>query len=422
MEILVLVLLPALGALVATSLARASRRLCASVCGLLVVAALAWLGFLAPVALGEGLVAGRAWMPEIGVNLYFRLDGLAFLFATLILAVGLLIVIYSHFYLRHEERYGTFFAYLMLFMSAMLGIVLSENILLLSVFWELTSISSFLLIGFHGARRPARVGAVTALTVTAGGGLALLAGLLLLGYVVGSFELSDILAARETIAAHGLHLPILVLVLLGVFTKSAQFPFHFWLPPAMAAPTPVSAYLHSAAMVNAGIFLLARLHPALAGDAVWLYLVAGTGMITFVFGAFVAMFRHDVKSLLAYSTISHLGLIVFLLGLGDPLAVVAGLLHVVNHATFKASLFMAAGIVSHESGSRDARRLAGLWREMPRTAVLAAVATASMAGVPLLNGFISKEMFFSEALAAHRLGGITPVAALAFGIFSVAYS
>jgi len=422
-SVLVLVLLPCVGALLAPLLARVSRRLCAVACGLTVVVALGWLAWLAPAAYdGSGLVLGWPWMPEIGLDLLFRLDGLALLFALLILAIGLLVVVYTHFYLRHEVRYGRFYAYLMFFMGAMLGIVVSENVLLLSIFWELTSITSFLLIGFYGERRASRVGAITALTVTGGGGLALLAGFLLLGHAAGSFQLTDILASREAIAAHPLHVPILILILLGVFTKSAQFPFHFWLPPAMAAPTPVSAYLHSAAMVKAGVFLLARLHPALAGDALWLYMVAGTGMVTLVFGAFVAMFRHDVKGLLAYSTISHLGLIVFLFGLDHPLALVAGLLHVVNHATFKASLFMAAGIVSHESGSRDTRRLAGLWRRMPHTAVLVGVATASMAGVPLLNGFISKEMFFSEALAASRLGWIAPASALAFGVFSVAYS
>src|SRR5690606_37088030 len=257
-------------------------------------------------------------------------------------------------------------------------------LLLMLVFWELTSLSSFLLIGFWGQRSDARRGARMALTVTAGGGLALLAGILLLGHVVGSFELQDVLAAGDQVRAHALYPVLLVLILLGAFTKSAQFPFHFWLPHAMAAPTPVSAYLHSATMVKAGVFLLARLYPALSGHELWFYLVSLTGLTTLLVGACMALFQHDLKGLLAYSTISHLGLLTLLLGLDSRLVAVATIFHVINHATFKASLFMAAGIIDHETGSRDMRRINGLWKYMPHTAVLAMVASSAMAGVPLL--------------------------------------
>lgn len=423
MRILVLVLLPLAAAGLAPLLGRYGRNAVALGVALPVMLALGWLLLLAPsVFQGEVIRTGWRWLPAVGLHLTFRLDGLAFLFAGLILAIGLLIILYARYYLSPSDNHGRFFGYLMLFMTAMMGVVLSENVLLMLVFWELTSVSSFLLIAFHHHRHESRSGAITALSVTGGGGLALLAGLLLLGEAAGSFELTDILAAREAIVESPLYPVILVLVLLGAFTKSAQFPFHFWLPHAMAAPTPVSAYLHSATMVKAGIFLMARLHPAIANTELWFYLVTPTGLVTLVFGAYTAMFKHDLKGLLAYSTVSHLGLITLLLGLSTPLAVVAGVFHLLNHATFKASLFMAAGIIDHEAGTRDMRRLAGLWKAMPHTAALAMVAAAAMAGVPLLNGFLSKEMFFAEALEGRLFGWIEPLLAAAAGMFSVAYS
>lgn len=423
MSILVLVLLPLAAASLAPVLGRVGRNAATLGVALPVVAALSWLLWLSPLAFqGEVLRAGWQWLPALGLNLTFRIDGLAFLFAFLILAIGLLIILYARYYLSPADDHGRFFCYLMLFMAAMIGIVLSENVLLMLVFWELTSLSSFLLIAFHHNHYESRSGAITALSVTGGGGLALLAGLLLLAHAAGSFELSGILASREVVLDSPLYPVIVVLVLLGAFTKSAQFPFHFWLPHAMAAPTPVSAYLHSATMVKAGIFLMARLHPVLAGTDAWFYLVTTTGLVTLVLGAYLAMFKHDLKGLLAYSTVSHLGLITLLFGLGSPLAVVAGVFHILNHATFKASLFMAAGIIDHETGTRDMRRLAGLWKDMPHTAALAMVAAAAMAGVPLLNGFLSKEMFFAEALQGRLLGWIEPVLAAAAGMFSVAYS
>ena len=238
-----------------------------------------------------------------------------------------------------------------------------------------------------------------ALAITGGGGLCLLAGVLLIGHIVGSYDLDRVLAAGEVIRAHPWYVPALVLVLLGAFTKSAQFPFHFWLPHAMAAPTPVSAYLHSATMVKAGVFLLARLYPALGSSEPWFYIVGTTGLVTLVFGAIVALFQQDLKGLLAYSTISHLGLITLLFGLDSPLAVVAGVFHIINHATFKASLFMAAGIIDHETGTRDMRRLNGLWKyDADHRRRWRSSPAPAMAGVPLLNGFLSKEMFFAETL------------------------
>ncbi|GGH91268.1 monovalent cation/H+ antiporter subunit A [Pseudomonas fluvialis] len=426
MTLALLIALPFLGAGLPLLAERYGRSLCAVAAAL---APLLALGLL----LGEaGAVIDGArpslywqWLPQLGLNFSLRLDGLALLFALLILGIGLLVILYARYYLGKEEPMGRFYAYLLLFMGAMLGVVLSSNLLLMLVFWELTSLSSFLLIGFWGQRSDARRGARMALTVTAGGGLALLAGILLLGYVVGSFELQDVLAAGDQVRAHALYPVLLVLILLGAFTKSAQFPFHFWLPHAMAAPTPVSAYLHSATMVKAGVFLLARLYPALSGHELWFYLVSLTGLTTLLVGACMALFQHDLKGLLAYSTISHLGLITLLLGLDSRLAAVAAIFHVINHATFKASLFMAAGIIDHETGSRDMRRINGLWKYMPHTAVLAMVASSAMAGVPLLNGFLSKEMFFGETLDQHMLGSFSwliPAAATLAGVFSVAYS
>ena len=426
MILALILLLPFLGALLPTLVEGRGRLACALATALAPAIAFGLLLREADrVFSGETLVVYQPWLTELGLNLSLRLDGLGFLFALMILGIGLLVILYAHYYLGKHEAAGRFFSYLLLFMGAMLGVVLSENLLLMLVFWEMTSLSSFLLIGFWSHRRDARMGAGMSLTITAGGGFALLAGILLIGHIVGSFELSDVLAAGDLIRAHDLYPLALILVLLGVFTKSAQFPFHFWLPRAMAAPTPVSAYLHSATMVKAGIFLLARLYPALAGTEWWFYLVSLTGLTTLLVGAVLALFQTDLKGLLAYSTISHLGLITLLFGLDSPLANVAAIFHIINHATFKASLFMAAGIIDHETGTRDMRRINGLWKYMPHTAVLAMVASLAMAGVPLLNGFLSKEMFFGETLHQSLFGGfnwLVPTLATLAGMFSVAYS
>lgn len=426
MRLLFVVLIPFAGAILAAGGSLRSRTHAAWTAGAVTLASLLALLPLAsaPFA-GQTVIERWPWLSSAGLDLVFRLDGLGLLFALLILGIGLLIVLYASYYLSERDRLGRFYAYLLLFMGSMLGIVLAENIIQLLIFWELTSLSSFLLVSYWYPREEARNGARMALTVTGAGGLALLGGFLLLGHIVGSYELSAILQAGDAIRAHALYRPMLVLVLLGALSKSAQFPFHFWLPNAMAAPTPASAYLHSATMVKAGIFLLARLFPALSGTPEWAWLVGGAGLITLVLGACIALFQHDLKGLLAYSTVSHLGLIVLLFGIGTPLAAVAAVFHIINHAIFKASLFMAAGIIDHETGSRDMRRINGLWRYMPYTAVLAMVAAAAMAGVPLLNGFLSKEMFFAEAFSASsqlRLGWLLPAAVTVAGVFAVAYS
>ncbi len=427
MTLLTIILLPMLaGTTLALLAARVSRLASAwAVAGVTACGLGLLLGFSDVIFSGQKIVTSIPWMPELGINFSFRLDGLGYLFTLLILCIGLLIILYAKYYLSEKDSIGKFYALLMLFMSAMLGIVLTENILLTFVFWELTSLSSFLLIGYWNFKAESRRGARMALTVTGGGGLAMLAGFLLLGHVAGSYELTQIFAARAVVQASPLFMPILILILLGVFTKSAQFPFHFWLPQAMAAPTPVSAYLHSATMVKAGVFMLARLYPVLGGSYDFEIIVSVVGLTTMAFAAYVAIFKHDLKGLLAYSTISHLGLIIFLIGLSSPLSAAAAVFHIINHATFKASLFMVAGIIDHECGTRDMRRLRGLFKFMPYTATLAMVAAASMAGVPLFNGFLSKEMFFVESLALSHLGWfgtVAPVVVTFGGMFSVAYS
>lgn len=381
---------------------------------------------LYPIVADGGVVRGSIdWLPNYGLNVTFRMDGFAWLFAMLITGIGLLVVIYARYYMSPEDPVPRFFSFLLSFMGSMLGVVLSGNIVLLAVFWELTSIFSFLLIGYWYHNASARDGARMALTVTGIGGFCLLAGVLLLGHIVGSYDLDKVLEAGNVVRAHPLYTVALVLILMAAFTKSAQFPFHFWLPNAMAAPTPVSAYLHSATMVKAGVFLLARLWPVFAGTEEWFWILGLAGLTTLLIGSFFAVFQQDLKGLLAYSTISNLGLVTALLSLGSPLAAVAAIFHMVNHAIFKASLFMAAGIIDHETGTRDMRKLSGLARAMPYTATLAMVASASMAGVPLLNGFLSKEMFFAEAVETHMaswLDTITPYVATLAGIFTVAYS
>jgi len=426
MTLMWIALLPLVGMLVPMVTAGRGRRLCSLATAVLpALALLLMLAQLPALSAGEALRFSVDWIPSLGLELAFRLDGLSLLFNLLIMGIGLLILLYAHYYLSPEEPFGRFYAYLILFMASMVGIVMADNLILLWLYWELTSLSSFLLIGFWSHRSDARKGARMALTVTGAGGLALLAGLLLLGDMVGSYAMDDVLAGGEAILADPRYPIMLALVLLGAFTKSAQFPFQFWLPHAMAAPTPVSAYLHSATMVKAGIFLMARLHPAIAGSDLWSAVVSLVGMATMLYGAWFALVKTDLKGILAFSTVSHLGLITVLLGIGSPMAVLAALFHILNHATFKAALFMSAGIIDHETGTRELGRLGGLKRAMPVTALLTSVAGAAMAGVPLLNGFISKEMFFTETVETPVLAGLSwvlPVLATIGGILSVAYS
>jgi len=427
MDLLVVILsFPILGAMASSVGARRGRRAAAWIAGFFLVAPLFALLAASPrILAGFVLEWRRPWIPSIGLEAAFRLDGLSLVFCGLVLAMGVLVVLYAHYYMPMADRMGRFYGLLLLFAGSMVGLVLADDLLILFLFWECTSVTSFLLVGYHQSSAEARRGARMALAVTAGGGLALLAGFLLLGHVCGTQRISDILAMGDTVRGHGLYGLVLGLILLGAFTKSAQFPFHFWLPAAMAAPTPVSAYLHSATMVKAGVFLLARLFPVLSGTPLWFYLVGGVGLSTLLLGAYIALFKHDLKELLAYSTVGHLGLITLLFGFGTPMGAVAGVFHILNHATFKASLFMAAGILDHETGTRDMRRLNGLWRHMPHTALLATVSAAAMAGVPLLNGFLSKEMFFAEAVHQEWLGAgsrVLTIAAILSGLFSVAYS
>lgn len=365
-----------------------------------------------------------AWLPQLGIDLSFRLDALGLLFCLLISGIGTLIYIYAYYYLNPRNSLSKLYLLLMLFMASMLGISLSNNLILLLIFWELTSISSFLLVGYWSNYEAAQRGSRMALTITGMGGLAMLGGFILLGQITGTYQIDQILTMKDQIQSHSLFVPSLLLILLGAFTKSAQFPFHFWLPNAMAAPTPVSAYLHSATMVKAGIFLLARFTPIFVGAALYHNIVTFVGLFTLCMAAFFAIFKEDLKGLLAYSTISHLGLIVCLLGIGSPLAVAAAIFHIINHATFKAALFMLAGIIDHETGTRDLRKLSGIWQLLPFTATLTMITAASMAGVPLTNGFLSKEMFFTELLA--NLSGpvliVSAIMATLAGIFAVAYS
>lgn len=422
----IIILLPLiLGTTLVSLLKQSSRRLTAFAA---VGVSMTSLGLLLTQARevfnGAVITQSWSWLPQLGIDFSFRLDALGLLFALLISGIGTLIYIYAYFYLGPKNSLNKLYLLLMLFMAAMLGISLSNNLILLLVFWELTSISSFLLVGYWNNYDAAQRGSRMALTITGMGGLAMLGGFILLGQITGTFEIDQILTMTAQIQSHALFVPTLLLILLGAFTKSAQFPFHFWLPNAMAAPTPVSAYLHSATMVKAGIFLVARLLPIFAGAALFHNLVTFIGLFTLCMAAFFAIFKEDLKGLLAYSTISHLGLIMCLLGIGSPLAVAAAIFHIINHATFKAALFMIAGIIDHESGTRDLRKLSGLWQLLPYTATLTMVTAASMAGVPLTNGFLSKEMFFTELLS--NLSGpvliCSAIVATLAGIFAVAYS
>lgn len=424
--LLFLIILPFLGALLAAVQPVNARNTEAWLSGGITLAAFVIAVMLFPHVDDGGVIRREIeWMPELGLNFALRMDGFAWMFTLLISGIGLLVVIYARYYMSPQDPVPRFYAFLLCFMGAMQGVVISGNIILLSVFWELTSIFSFLLIGYWHHNAAAREGARMALIITGAGGLLLLLGMVLLGHIVGSYDLDVVLASGNTIRESNLYVPALLLILAGALTKSAQFPFHFWLPNAMAAPTPVSAYLHSATMVKAGVFLLARFWPVLAGTDQWFYIVGFAGMASLLVGAYFAIFQQDIKGLLAYSTISHLGLIATLLSLGSPMAAGAAIFHMMNHATFKASLFMAAGIIDHEAGSRDMRRLSGLRTAMPITATLAMVAAAAMAGVPLLNGFLSKEMFFAETIVEHRdswFDSLTPYVATLASAFSVTYS
>jgi len=360
----------------------------------------AWLLAVAPAAifwhfLGEVGVepyrAGIDWAPSLGLRFSWYVDGLSIAFALMISGIGALIVVYAGGYLKSHPHQGRFLSFILLFMGAMQGLVLADSFLMLFLFWELTSITSFLLIGFDHAREASRRAAIQALVVTGLGGLSLLAGLLLIAVVTGARDLSLLPMLGPMLRDSVFYPAILLLVLGGAFTKSAQFPFHFWLPNAMEAPTPVSAYLHSATMVKAGVYLLMRLNPSLGGTALWETLLPLFGGITLVAGALLAVRQTDLKLMLAYTTVASLGLLVMLTGIGTEAALMAAALYLLAHSAFKGALFMVAGILDHETGTRDVTRLSGLRRLMPVTFAAALLAACSMAGLPLFFGFLAKE-------------------------------
>ncbi|HVR29052.1 MAG TPA: putative monovalent cation/H+ antiporter subunit A [Thermoanaerobaculia bacterium] len=363
----------------------------------------AYFASLAPaIAAGEVLLSARDWAPALGLRLSFRLDGWSLLFALLVSGFGTLVVGYAAEHLRDHPQLGRFQSFLLLFMASMLGVVLADNLLALFVFWELTSFSSYLLIGFDHEQAGARRAALQALLVTGVGGLALLAGALLLGQAGGSLEITELLVRGEAVRSHSAHAAIVTLVLLAALTKSAQFPFHFWLPDAMAAPTAASAYLHSATMVKAGIYLIARLHPVLGGEGAWQAVVVAGGAVTLFAGAWLAVAQTYMKRLLAYSTVAALGAITLLIGMGSEAAVKAGVVFLVAHAGYKGALFLVAGALEQATGEKDATRLSGLARAMPWTAAAAAIAALSMAGVPPLLGYLAKESLLGAVLAGPR--------------------
>lgn len=391
------------------------------------------------------------WIPALNIHYTVFVDGLGLLFSLLITGIGALVVLYSIYYLSKEtEALNNFYVYLLMFMGAMLGVVLSDNLIVLYVFWELTSLASFLLIGYWYQREKSRYGALKSMLITVFGGFAMLAGFILLYIMtssvgVGTFSIREIIEQVSLIQTHDLFLPAMLLILLGAFTKSAQFPFHIWLPDAMEAPTPVSAYLHSATMVKAGIYLVARFSPVFAGDAEWFWLVSGFGIVTLFWGSFSAVKQTDLKAILAFSTVSQLGLIMCLLGLGSAavyygygtpesqlykVATLAAVFHLINHATFKGCLFMVAGIIDHETGTRDIRKLGGLITIMPISFTLAVIGSFSMAGLPPFNGFLSKELFFTgvtnvmhmNIFSMEAWGILFPVLAWTASVFTFIYS
>ncbi len=373
----------------------------------------------------EPLYVVYEWAPTFGLSVGFYVDGLSWLFAFLISGIGVLINLYSYWYLHKPDPFGRFFAYLLFFMGSMLGLVLSSNLIILTIFWELTTISSFLLIGYWHHTERACYGAVKSILVTAVGGLAMLGGIVLLTVVAGTSEIPELIAKAGMIQEHALFFPILLLILLGAFSKSAQSPFHIWLPDAMEAPTPVSAFLHSSTMVKAGVFLIARMHPVFSGREEWVLLVASVGLITMVLAAYWALRKVDLKAILAYSTVSQLGLMIMALGFADVLGAKATAFHILNHAVFKGMLFLIVGIIDHETGTRDITKLRGLRFTMPKTAVLAFIGAFASAGIPLFNGFVSKELIFEAAydqIGVASWMSVFPIFAVIGSVLTFTYS
>ncbi|PSJ45150.1 Na(+)/H(+) antiporter subunit A [Zobellella endophytica] len=381
-----------------------------------------FLSFWPAVTGGQPVLIGYDWIPSLDISLNFLVDGLSLMFALLISGIGTFILIYAGSYLEGHKDIHKLLMYLLAFMASMLGLVLSNNLISLFVFWELTSITSYLLIGFNHEQEKARKAALQGLIVTVGGGLALMTGLILLGYIGGSFELNELLDRGGSLQAHPLFLGMMILILAGTFTKSAQTPFHFWLPNAMAAPTPVSAYLHSATMVKAGVYLMARLQPAMAGSEAWMLTLSLFGAVTMTVGAVMAVCSTDLKRILAFSTVMALGTLTMLIGIGTPYALQAAMVFLLAHALYKGALFMAAGTLDHETGTKDVRELGGLRGPMPQTAFFVWVAALALAGVPPLFGFIAKELMLEATLGAGALSGLLAGLAVITAICIVAAS
>lgn len=399
---------------------------------------------LPSIADGGNRMSELQWIPSLDIAFIAYIDGLSLLFSLLITGIGALVVLYSIFYLdKHREKLHNFYVYLLMFMTAMLGVVQSDHLISLYLFWELTSISSFLLIGYWYTRDRSRFGALKSMVITVFGGLMMLGGFVLLGIMGNTYSIRELIAQAPEMAVHDFFIWSLVLILLGAFTKSAQFPFYIWLPDAMEAPTPVSAYLHSATMVKAGLYLVARFTPVFAISGTWIWLVTGIGLLTMVWASFFALKQKDLKGILAFSTVSQLGLIMSLLGASaagyhvenaaETYFVYAGfaaIFHLINHAVFKGSLFMVAGIIDHETGTRDIRKLGGLMSLMPISFTIAMIGSFSMAGLPLFGGFLSKEMFLTAMVTITEFnmfqfdtwGILFPVIAWIGSVFTFIYS
>ena len=367
--------------------------------------------FISPISNGEVIMRSYEWIPSFGVDLGFKLDGLSLLFSLMITGIGFLVFAYTSSYLKGHEYLDRFYGYLSAFMGAMLGLVLSDNMITLFVFWELTSISSFFLIGFNNRSQASRKSAMTALGITGIGGLLLLAGALLLNNISGTYSISEMLSMSEAIRANEYYIGAVLLIFGAAFTKSAQFPFHFWLPGAMKAPTPVSTYLHSATMVKAGVYLLMRFTPVLGGEEIWNTSLIIVGGITMLYSAIHTVFRTDLKGILAYSTISALGILVFLTGLGTQEAFLAAAVFIIVHALYKATLFLVTGIIDHQTHTRDVTRLSGLNKIMLPVGIAAILAAISSAGIPPSVGFVGKELTY-EATANSEILAIVLIIAI----------
>lgn len=402
-----------------------------------------FLSYIQPTMSGQFTEQSAAWMPQIGMNFDVYVDGLGLLFSLLITGIGSLVVLYSISYLSQSEQLGHFYCYLLMFMSAMLGVVLSDNLLVLYFFWELTSFSSFLLISFWRHKDKSLYGAMKSMMITVFGGLSLLGGFILLYLASGTWRIRDIIENVDQIQTSPIFLLAMIFVIIGAMTKSAQFPFYIWLPDAMEAPTPVSAYLHSATMVKAGIYLIARLTPIFAVSQGWIWAVTAFGLVTLFWGSLNATKQQDLKGILAFSTVSQLGMIMSMLGIGAVsyhfqgdesqlylAAYSAAIFHLINHATFKGALFMITGAVDHATGTRDIRKLGGLMTIMPISFTLSIITSLSMAGVPPFNGFLSKEAFIESMIevthasvfSLNTVGLLIPIVAIVGSVFTFVYS